>query len=604
MPGLGEPCFAWIEKKFAQLARNKWVALATIGAATIVARLALLPWISVPQPKVHDEFSYLLAADTFAHGRLVNPPHPMWIFFDTFHVIQHPTYASIYPPAQGAVLAIGQLLGQPWIGVLLSTAAMCLAMTWMLQGWMEPEWALLGGMLVLLRFGVFSYWMNSYWGGSVAATGAALVMGALPRVLKIQRTRDALVFGLGAAILATSRPVEGFIFCIPLGVALVWQTLRQEPPAQRAWSKGILLPLAAVLACIVGFVAYYNWRVTGNPVVFPHFIEQQTEITTPVFLWQHDKPPLTYANRQFDAFYNGWMRGLSQKSSWDKSVEFWQFFLMGPALSTPLLLTLPWLLRDRQMRLLLLQFGLCCIGLLSVVWFYPHYAAPVMATLIVLVMEALRRMSRWQWLGRPIGLGLVREVVLFCMLIRLVYLVNMLMAPWPSLSHYWLIAGQWNRTHFPLALATVPALVLVRLLSLRSVHSPERRLGGFSSWEFALLILFMLQVSIRQKNFHSTDFLLDSDGGASPRVPAEKYLSTMPGEHLVLVRYLPNHNVNYECVYNAADIDHAKTVWAREIPGMDLSPLLTYFRNRDVWVVEPDQAPPRLYPYAPNSSSP
>ena len=265
-PGFGEVCFALVEKYFVRIAGNKRLSLVAIGAAAILGRLALLPWMPVPQPKVHDEFSYLLAADTFAHGRLANPPHLLWMFFDTFHVIQHPTYASMYPPAQGAVLAIGQLLGLPWIGVLLSTAAMCAAITWMLQGWMPSEWALLGGALVLSRLGLFSYWVNSYWGGAVAMTGAAMVLGALARIYEFQRSRDALIFGLGTAILATSRPVEGFIFCVPLAIALLWWTLRQEQPVRGVRVKHILLPLAACTVCIVGFVGYYNSRVTGSSV--------------------------------------------------------------------------------------------------------------------------------------------------------------------------------------------------------------------------------------------------------------------------------------------------------------------------------------------------
>jgi hypothetical protein len=75
-------------------------------------------------------------------------------------------------------------------------------------------------------------------------------------------------------------------------------------------------------------------------------------------------------------------------------------------------------------------------------------------------------------------------------------------------------------------------------------------------------------------------------------------LEGTPGDHLVIVRYSPNHDVHQEWVYNAADIDHSKIVWARHIPGVDLKPLLDYFHNRRIWTLEPDSGNIQLHPYA------
>jgi hypothetical protein len=66
---------------------------------------------------------------------------------------------------------------------------------------------------------------------------------------------------------------------------------------------------------------------------------------------------------------------------------------------------------------------------------------------------------------------------------------------------------------------------------------------------------------------------------------------------LVIVRYSPEHSYHAEWVYNEADIDSAKVIWAREMDDEHNRQLLEYFKDRHIWLIEADEIPPRLTPY-------
>jgi hypothetical protein len=543
-PNAGSGYFEKCERPLKRLAEKRGLAVAVVVITALGLRLALLPVEPIPQPGITDEFSYLLLADTFAHGRVTNPTHPMWRHFESFAVIQNPTYCSAFHPAQGVFLALGQVIGgHPFWGVWFSVGVMCGAICWMLQGWLSPEWALLGGLLAVIRLGSFSYWVNSYGGGAVAAIGGALVLGALPRIKQAHRTRDAVLMGLGMIILANSRPYESIFLCVPIGAELLlWLPARNAPPLKRTFVR-VLLPLVVVLLVGAGMMCYYFWRTTGSPFDTAYMVNARTYFKAPNFPWLALRPHLKYTHEVMEKFYSGWpveaytlARAHPILHATTMAVSFCYFFF-GAVLALPilmLLITLPpsFSCKDisSEARFLLIVCAFSSVGSLLPIYFNPHYSAPVSCVIYALVAMAMRCVRSWSRSGKATGIAIARFIPVICVLLMLLRAA----------------AGPLHLTESNPILASWQQ-------------------SGRQDLDRALLVGKL-----------------------------ERY---SPEPQLVLVRYSSRHYLNVEWTYNSADIDHSRLVWARDMGPTQNEELLHYFKNRRVWMVEPDETPPRVMPY-------
>jgi hypothetical protein len=421
---IGSQAVGKAEALLARIAENKFAIFLVAGIGFSVAcSMCLLG--RAPRPYAHDEFSYLLAADTFSHGRLTNPTHPLWPYFETFHIIQQPTYASKYPPAQGLILAVGQILGNPIVGAWIATGLACGALFWMLKQWMPARWAFLGSALVSLH-PLLVEWGHNYWGGQVAVIGGALLIGAARQIAENPKPYHGVIAGIGISILANSRPYEGLVLTVAVAMLTFFWA--------RTWRKvslsGVLLstagPALAVLMVTAIAMAFYNYRVTGNPLTMPYQVYEATYNPVPLFQWQKIRPLPPYNHFELRQIYESEaiqflyrearsVPGLVSLSA-ERLRTYAYWFFLGSVPLLGLILGAFITRADRETRSIGLGALICWIALIPECWEHDHYLAPGAGLCLLFSLMVIRRLRSLRWKGFGFGLLLTRTLAVVALI--------------------------------------------------------------------------------------------------------------------------------------------------------------------------------------------
>jgi hypothetical protein len=367
-----------------------------------------------------------------------------------------------------------------------------------------------------------------------------LVLGALPRLTKNARLRYALLLAAGVILLALTRPYEGLLLCLPvaavLGYRAIYGKYRLSP---FALAKIAFVPLSLIVAALV-WLGYYDYRAFGNPLTLPYSVNRATYAMAPYFIWQSQRPEPTYRHEEMKSlYYESEMKDFaaihSIRSFVPKTIQKgWLALEFFAAYALlPPLIMLPRLFRDRRLRFLVICVLILAAGIVIMVYLIPHYLAPFTAAFYAIGLQCMRHLRLWTPEGKPAGMAMVRLTVTVCFVL---------------------------------------AAVRVFSVPLR-VTGPEWPAGNW-----------VLMWS-------------GPEHFGTERAQIETNLERLPGKQLVIVRYTHQRQPLDQWVYNSADIEGSKVVWAGEVDSASDPELLNYYRDRKAWLVEPDSIPARILPY-------
>jgi hypothetical protein len=298
-------------------------------------------------------------------------------------------------------------------------------------------------------------------------------------------------------------------------------------------------PLAIIFAG-GAWLGYYDLKSFGKATTLPYTVDRATYAIAPYYVWQHPRPEPNYRHEAMRSFYEKGEMGFykqirSAKGFVPYTLEKAGFTILFYA---GFLLLIPMLMvrrvfLDRRVRFLVVCVLILAAGLIIEIYLLPHYVAPFVSAFYAIGLQAMRHLRVWRPEGKPVGLAMVRFTVTACIL----------------------LAG--------LRLFAQP-------LGIAPPEWPP------SNWNFTW--------------FGPEHF-------GTERAQIETRLEQQPGLQLAIVRYASDHYPLDEWVYNRADIDASKVVWAREMNTANNLELTHYYKDRTVWLVEPDAIPARVSQY-------
>lgn len=248
----------------------------------------------------------------------------------------------------------------------------------------------------------------------MTAIGGALVIGAWIRIVRAKRWRYAWLFGVGAVIVVLARPFEGSVLLVP---ALI--TLGMADRSARVW-----LPIALIGVAGASWFAYDNYRITGHPLRLPYReYYEQYEIVPPFSFMPVATAPRTLRHFDLEARVRGtYERARSWPLFVDRPIDWLvllRLYYGNLIWLLPLAAFAPVLWRSRRTRFAAILMAVIGTASIVEVWWYPHYAAPFTAALLILAAQSLRYLWQWTHNGYKVGRFLVRAMAVAVLLVTI-----------------------------------------------------------------------------------------------------------------------------------------------------------------------------------------